>query len=243
MLSVSHRPGHTISLVKSQDRIYHLRRALMLPLLTGIQQQFHHGEVWMWNTVVERHVPVAVCQIDDVWQQSGRGQTHLAQVRSDGVGLGVLLTGHPEPLLIEGYQDQTLARRDEDVTVKAELVAVLLLFLNVFFKGIDGVKRLAFAGWTIALFTLYYCPHWSLKTKRNENNKRRKRGCKKIKSIWVLQRRAHQPVINHLKQWKSASYHFFIWRGHLFHAIFHVDASIYKPFVDLLSGRREKFKQ
>lgn len=181
MLSVSHRPGHTISLVKSQDRIYHLRRALMLPLLTGIQQQFHHGEVWMWNTVVERHVPVAVCQIDDVWQQSGRGQTHLAQVRSDGVGLGVLLTGHPEPLLIEGYQDLTLARRDEDVTVKAELVAVLLLFLNVFFKGIDGVKRLAFAGWTIALFTLYYCPHWSLKTKRNENNKRRKRGCKKNK--------------------------------------------------------------
>lgn len=75
---------------------------------------------------MEGHVPVAVCQVDYVWQQSGRGQTHLSQVRSDGVGLGVLLTGHPEPLLIEGYQDLTLQRRDKDVTVKAELVAVFL---------------------------------------------------------------------------------------------------------------------
>lgn len=48
-----------------------------------------------------------------------------------------------------------------------------------------------------------------------------------------------QPVINHLEEWKSDSHHFFIWRGHLLHAIFHVDTSIYKPFVHLLSGRKE----
>lgn len=73
----------------------------------------------MGNAVVERHVPVAVRQVHYVRQQSGRGQTHLPQVGSDGVGLGVLLTGHPEPLLVEGDQDLTLWRRDQDVTVRA----------------------------------------------------------------------------------------------------------------------------
>lgn len=75
---------------------------------------------------MEGHVPVAVRQVDYVRQQSGRGQAHLSQVRPDGVGLGVLLAGHPEPLLIEGYQDLTLPRRDEDVTVKAERVEAVL---------------------------------------------------------------------------------------------------------------------
>lgn len=62
----------------------------------------------MGNAVVERHVPVAVCQVDHVWQQGGRGQAHSAQVGPDGVGLGLLLTGHPEPLLVERHQDLTL---------------------------------------------------------------------------------------------------------------------------------------
>lgn len=100
--------------------------------LTGVQQQFHHGEVWMGNAVVERHVPVAVRQVHHVRQQSGRGQTHLSQVGSDGVGLGVLLTGHPEPLLVEGHQDLTLWRRDEGVTVKAKLVSSFYRSLNIF---------------------------------------------------------------------------------------------------------------
>lgn len=86
----------------------------------------------MGNAVVERHVPVAVCQVHHVRQQSGRGQTHLSQVGSDGVGLGVLLTGHPEPLLVEGHQDLTLWRRDEGVRVKAELVSSFYRPLNIF---------------------------------------------------------------------------------------------------------------
>lgn len=77
----------------------------------------------MGDAVVERHVPVAVRQVHHVRQQSGRGQTHLSQVGSDGVGLGVLLAGHPEPLLVEGHQDLTLWRRDKAVRVKAELVS------------------------------------------------------------------------------------------------------------------------
>lgn len=112
------------------------------------------------------------------------------------------------------------------------------------------VKQLAFAAWTIAFVALHYYPDWSLKTKRNKVKNLSKRMCKKNQSLWVLQRQAHhtelsreQPVINHLKQWKRDSCHFFIWRGHLFHPIFYVDTSIYKPFVDLLSGRKEKMTQ
>lgn len=93
----------------------------MLSLLTGVQQQLHHREVGMRNAVVEGHVPVPVRQVDHVGQQSGRGQAHLSQVGSDGVGLRVLLAGHPEPLLVEGDQDLPLPR-DEDVSVKAELL-------------------------------------------------------------------------------------------------------------------------
>lgn len=88
----------------------------------------------MGNAVVERHVPVAVRQVDHVWQQGGRGQAHSAQVGPDGVGLGVLLTGHPEPLLVERHQDLTLWRRG-GASREAELASVFFIvplssFLN-----------------------------------------------------------------------------------------------------------------
>lgn len=123
MLSVSHRPAHTHTHThKFGGRIANTPKVAKGPL-TGVQQQLHHGEVRMGHAVVERHVPVAVRQVHHVRQQSGRGQAHLSQVGSDGVGLGVLLAGHPEPLLVEGDQDLSLWRRDGDVTARAELVS------------------------------------------------------------------------------------------------------------------------
>lgn len=62
----------------------------------------------MRHAVVESHVPVAVRQVDDVGEESGRGQGNLSQVQPDGVGLRFFLTGDPEPLLIEHHQDLTL---------------------------------------------------------------------------------------------------------------------------------------
>lgn len=48
--------------------------------VTCVQQQFDHGEVRMRRAVVEGHVPIAVCQVNNIWQEGGCGQAHLPQV-------------------------------------------------------------------------------------------------------------------------------------------------------------------
>lgn len=78
--------------------------------LTSIQQQFDDSKVRVGDTVMERHIPISICQVNNIRQQSGGGQPHLSQVQSDSVGLGVLLTGDSEPLLIERHQNLPLQK-------------------------------------------------------------------------------------------------------------------------------------
>lgn len=58
-----------------------------------------------------------------------------------------------------------------------------------------------------------------------------------------MERRCHQSSEGEFFKKKGDSHHFFIWGRDLFHAIFHVDTSIYKPFVDFLSGLKKKKKK
>lgn len=75
---------------------------------TCVQEQFDHREVGMGHAVVERCVPVAIGQVDDVTQESGRGIAHLSQVEGHCVRLRVLLAGHAKPLLVQHHQDLSL---------------------------------------------------------------------------------------------------------------------------------------
>ncbi|TNN70001.1 hypothetical protein EYF80_019677 [Liparis tanakae] len=70
--------------------------------LTGLQQQFHHGEVGVGDGVVERRVPVAVCHVDHKLQQLRRDGGEGAHVGLDDRRVRRFVAGHAQPLLQHG---------------------------------------------------------------------------------------------------------------------------------------------